>query len=245
MHLHNHSTKSPSRSPSLPSQSPSERPSISAVPSQAPSQAPSQPPSVSSAPTPCIIDEDFNVCFALDESGSIGAATYQSMKFFAAGVTEELQVKADASGVFFGSSIVEFGTFTVVSSPMSPSPVTLAAIPGLLYSGSLIENHAAAINECQSTFATFPGGMNFILLLTDGEPTRPLPNPQAAAITAATSAKGFGTIIHPIFDKNIPLPTTDPIHIFMSALSSYNEVDYVDFSQLQNFVGEIVADLCT
>lgn len=205
---------------------------------------------------------DFNVCIALDESGSVenpdfggASGNYELMKDFAIRIVAELRDEVNITGSTFRSSVVEFADDAdVISSPLTNNPnTTIANINTLLHNGTYT-NHEAAILACQSTLPTLGSSSeekNFILFVTDGDPNRCASGnccgstnqncaaAQTAATTTATSVKDNGTIILPVFIEGTNPPISQ-LFGYMDGISS-NDVDVVftDFPGLNQIVIEI------
>ena len=134
-------------------------------------------------------------------------------------------------------SIVQFATdASIVSRPQSANDA-LSTVQQLSYSGG-VTNHAEAISSCRQSLSSsqIPGRKNFIMLITDGEPTAPENDPEGAATLAASQAKKDGMFIIPIFISQTY--TYDP---FMSGLSSDGKVfDVTDFDGLLNLQEALV-----
>lgn len=136
-------------------------------------------------------------------------------------------------------SVVQFGTYAVLASGLSSMEQTLLSLDRLDYSGGAT-NHADAINLCQETLSSsqHPDRKKFIMLVTDGVPTIPEYNPQAAATDAADDAKDAGTFVIPVFIS--PTYDVDTIE-FMSGLSSDGQVfDVSDFGSLGSLQDSLV-----
>lgn len=194
----------------------------------------------------------FNLCYALDMSGSvcnngkplncgncspyddcrdtdpndssvwlfepeICCNNFNDINMFAADMTSRLydltvgaaeNVVADAATM--GTSVVTFATSANVHGVLSTNVNdTLGSLETLSYSGGYTD-HKDAIMKCQSTLpptniddsdssSGSSSVQNFIILVTDGIPTRPSGDSETYAISAANSAKEEGTIILPVF----------------------------------------------
>ena len=208
---------------------------------------------------------DFNVCIALDESGSVenpeyggASGNYNLMKSFASRIVEELRDDVAKTGSTFRSSVVEFADGAVISGALTDDPdTTIANINNLVHDG-LYTNHEAAIIACQSTLPTLGPSSeekNFILFVTDGDPNRCAISTQTnecsdcstsncaaaqtAATTTATSVKDNGIIMLPVFIEGNREPIPE-LFGYMEGISS-NDVDVVftDFPGLSQIVIEI------
>mmetsp|Transcript_23427 Transcript_23427/g.46633 ORF Transcript_23427/g.46633 Transcript_23427/m.46633 type:complete len:753 (-) Transcript_23427:85-2343(-) len=236
-------------------------------PSPRPTPRPTKQPS--SGPTngpTCSTEQDFNLCFAVDMSGSVcnggpfsfgngdclgcplleGCRNifldqdtccndFQSIKTFS-----QLMIRAlDEFPAEKDFSIVQFATDASIASFPQPANAALSTVNNLSYTGG-ITNHAAAIASCQQSLSSSqnPGRKNFIMLITDGEPTAPENTAEAAANFMAAQAKSNGMFIIPIFIS----PTYDAYALsFMRGLSSDDKVfDVTDFDGLLNLQEALV-----
>ncbi|KAL7432869.1 hypothetical protein ACHAXM_003291 [Skeletonema potamos] len=239
---------------SSPTVKPSKDPT--AQPTKKPSQVPTNQPT-------CSTEQDFNLCIAVDMSGSVcnggffgmgsgdcvGCPLFECRNIFLDQDTccnnfdtiktfSQLIIRALAEfPAEKDFSIVQFASdASIVSRPQSANDA-LSTINQLSYTGG-VTNHAEAIASCRQSLSSsqFPGRKNFIMLVTDGEPTAPENDPSGAATLAAAQAKNDGIFIIPIFIS--PTYTYDP---FMSALSSDGKVfDVTDFDGLLNLQDDLV-----
>ncbi len=257
------STEVPSMAPSNdPTLQPTEQPSLDPTPQ--PTKQPS--PGPTKQPT-CSTDQDFNLCLAVDMSGSVcnggllgnfglgsddcvGCPIFGCRNLFLDQDTccNDFNTIRTFSQLIIGAlaefpaekdfSIVQFATDASIVSLPQPATDALSTVNNLAYSGG-ITNHAAAISSCRQSLSSSqnPGRKNFIMLITDGEPTAP-ENAEAAANLAATQAKSDGILIIPIFIS----PVYDAVALsFMRGLSSDNKVfDVTDFDGLLNLQDALV-----
>jgi Mg-chelatase subunit ChlD len=110
----------------------------------------------------------------------------------------------------FAKSII--GAFGTVAAQRSFSTVAFATdaaaseamdtLDALTFTGGRT-NHAAAINTCRTSLetSTLSDRKNFLLLITDGNPSEPVSVPEAEAEAAAEVAKSGGVIIVPVMIK--------------------------------------------
>jgi len=184
-------------------------------------------------------------------------ANFGKVVDFASQMTRRLQEKlasttGGATVEIIGTSVVEFATSAQVTSDMSMNANdTLLALEGMQYSGGLT-HHGEAISVCQSTLPSSSSSgtssevRNFILLVTDGVPTRPTGDgvAEATAKTAASTAKNRGTIILPIFisDEN----DANQLN-YMKLLSNDMEVfNIADFDELNGIIESLTSEvLCS
>ena len=96
-------------------------------------------------------------------------------------------------------SIVQFSTDAQVVSELADADQTLKVIDSLKYSGGTT-NQGDALRLCQQTLASSSqqDRQNFIVMITDGEPTAPVLAPKFEAEAAAIEAKDAGTFIIPV-----------------------------------------------
>jgi len=260
--LTENSTEVPSMAPSnVPTLQPTKQPSLDPTPQ--PTKHPS--PGPTKQPT-CSTEQDFNLCLAVDMSGSVcnggffglgsddcvgcpifGCRSpnlffdkdtccndFNTIKIFSQLIIEAL-AEFPAEKDF---SIVQFATDASIVSLPQPANDALSTVNNLIYTGG-ITNHAAAISSCQQSLSSSqnPGRKNFMMLITDGEPTAP-ENAEAAANLAATQAKSDGILIIPIFISKM---YDDVALSFMRGLSSDNKVfDVTDFDGLLNLQEALV-----
>lgn len=256
-------TEASSQTPSLfpssaPSGKPLEEPSANPTarkidtmdPTGPPFQIPSSRPSLvptetkTTKPTCRPGDADFNVCFAIDQSGSVcngdfsgfdcidcqpaffcsspGVDTgtccndFQNVKNFARDTIISLDELASDSRF----SIVQFSTTALLASELSTADETLTMLDGMLYSGGLT-NHADAIRVCQESFQAADNSdlRNLIVLITDGAPTYPEYMAEEA-LAAATDARSAGSYIIPVLiSPNFNMFTNDRLE-FMESIKS-------------------------
>jgi len=249
-------TGTPSKEPTpQPTKQPSPRPTPR--PTKQPSSGPTNGPT-------CSTEQDFNLCLAVDMSGSVcnsfswgngdclGCSLiegcrnifldqdtccndFQSIKTFS-----QLMIRAlDEFPAEKDFSIVQFATDASIASFPQPANAALSTVNNLSYTGG-ITNHAAAIASCQQSLSLSqnPGRKNFMMLITDGEPTAPENTAEAAANFMAAQAKSNGMFIIPIFIS----PTYDAYALsFMRGLSSDDKVfDVTGFDGLLNLQEALV-----
>ena len=188
---------------------------------------------------PSLSSNDFNMCIALDASGSVCSPnpfSPQSCSNCASDCQTETSTDTCcanfATTVSFSSevvkavevynvtkefSIVQWSSSAYASQALSSATDTKTYLSNQIdYSGGGT-NTAAAIVKCQDLFASSPGRKNVILLVTDGVPTIPSGDPAALALAEADSAKLDGTLIIPFFiENNVPSSASD----LMCSLSS-------------------------
>lgn len=271
-----HPTALPTTTPTkLPSRSPSQGPSN--IPTREPTSVPTPIPTPrrrtrtpTKYPTPkptCSTEDEFNLCLAVDMSGSVCSdgmgsecnecrAAFLPIFFTSecrdkfvsedtccnnfANVKEFSSLMVDLLGEFPAEksfSLVQFATDAQLVSGLSSTSQTLLVIDRLDYTGGFT-NHAAAIQKCRGVLPTWDGRKNFIMLITDGVSSEPGLDPEGAAEAAASSAKRDGTFIIPIFIS----PRNDLSALaFMRRLSSDGKVfDVTDFGSLDRLQDSLV-----
>lgn len=257
-------TSSPSKSPTLsPSNAPSSRPTLAPTPRPRTRQPTNRP-----TPQPtCSTETDFNLCIAVDMSGSVCGnsrdrecsncrASFLPMLFASEcrdnWVSEDTCCNNFAKVQDFSSlivnvlgdfpakksfSVVQFATDARLVSGLKSAEQTISKLEQLDYTGGLT-NHGAAIRACQRTLPSSSGfRKNFIMLITDGVSSEPN-DPEGYAEAAATAAKFDGTFIIPVFIS----PNNDWSALsFMMRLSSDGKVfDVTDFDSLNSLQDRLV-----
>ena len=224
----------------VPSVSASAAPSTSTVPSAAASNVPSESPSKITPAPSCQVQLTTarNICFALDESGSIcpseDPATYPNAKCknFATQLNfaKSLVTALEASVTNF--SVVTFASSSTVDQQLSPAAVTLNTLDGIVYSGGGTWTWLA-INDCQSTLANSTVE-NTIVLISDG-----FPHYESAALWEANAAKNAGTNIVSVYIGSVSRAIS-----FMEQASSTNTAHMAsNFDDLPNIVGSVLTDV--
>jgi len=243
-------SESPSDSPSnVPSVAPSNVPSTSVAPSDVPSVAlsnvPSEShvPSVSAAPS-CQgqLRTARNICFALDESGSVCSyqfdlATYPNAKcknfWDQLNFSKSLVTTLEATDTNF--SVVTFAGSATVDQQLAPAGTTLTTLDNIVYSGGNTYTHLG-INACQGTLANSIVE-NTIVLISDGSPSS-----TSQALIAADVAKFHGTDIVSVFIGN-PLVHGSAIS-FMEQVSSTNTVHHAsNFDDLPDIAESVLTNV--
>lgn len=129
-------------------------------------------------------------------------------------------------------SVVQFATNGLIESNLTSANETLGILDDMVYAGGGT-NHEEAIQKCQETFTYAPEKRKeLIVIVTDGIPIVPKPDPEGAATAAAALAKKEGVSIIPLFISD----SKDPDAIrFMRSLSSNDQIfDVSDFNGLEN-----------
>lgn len=130
-------------------------------------------------------------------------------------------------------SVVHFGTDVSVASTLESSKQSVKTLSKLEYTGGKT-NLAGAISSCQLTLENSPPDRrNLMLIITDGEPSIPAPDPKGSAVTAATSAKNQNTFIIPVFIEENSFQTPEATFL-QNDISSDGKVFVADFDGLTN-----------
>ncbi|KAL7499380.1 hypothetical protein ACHAWT_007395 [Skeletonema menzelii] len=236
-----------------------------------PSTEVEQIPVPSLRPT-CKTDRNFNLCIAVDMSGSIcsndGACigcpsdtcrdelvtqgtccnNFAFVKGFASLLIQSLST-FPADKTF---SIVQFATEGQLISLMETNTEAISTIDELYYTGG-ITNHAEAISECrrslsashafqQTASATAVPHQNFMVLITDGKPTTPGDDPLGAALSQARIAEDENGLF--IIPVFISPKYDEDALAFMRGLSSNDKVfDVVDFESLNTLKDRLLKEV--
>lgn len=213
-------------------------------------------------------DKDFNLCLAVDMSGSICSSNsgcincpnecredfvtletccqgFAYIKGFASLLISSLS-KFPSDKTF---SIVQFANEGKLVSMMESTVEATSTIDELRYTGG-ITNHAEAISACRQGLM---GSLAFqqsstprksiMMLITDGVPTTPENDPEGAALTEAMQAKEDGVFIIPVFIS----PRYDAnAFSFMSELSSARDgevFDVVDYESLDTLKDRLLEEV--
>jgi len=263
---------------SHPSEEPHSNPSSSPTtpPTQQPSLTPTMLPTSSLVPTSSPTEkptcdesyDDFNMCIAIDTSGSVcnqGTGNYciacepdeicndigmdkatccnnfLDVVEFAKNMVIALESIPNTNQSY---SVVGFSTnaTTVDGETLTTPDLALEALDRLIYTGGKT-NHADAINACRESIASSPLGnldrTNTILLITDGAPSEPAGLPQDAAEEAADAAKADGVFIIPVYI--VPKFTAYIPSPYLHGISSDGVVfDVDDFTILDSLRGSLL-----
>ena len=213
-------------------------------------------------------DKDFNLCLAVDMSGSICSSNsgcincpnecrddvvtvetccqgFAYIKGFASLLISSLS-KFPSDKTF---SIVQFANEGKLVSMMESTVEATSTIDELRYTGG-ITNHAEAIAACRQGLM---GSLAFqqpstprksiMMLITDGVPTTPENDPEGAALLEAMQAKEDGVFIIPVFIS----PRYDAnAFSFMSELSSARNgevFDVVDYESLDTLKDRLLEEV--
>mmetsp|Transcript_555 Transcript_555/g.964 ORF Transcript_555/g.964 Transcript_555/m.964 type:complete len:1315 (-) Transcript_555:115-4059(-) len=252
-----------------PLEEPSANPTARKIETMDPTEPPFQIPSIHPSLVPTELkttkptcrpgDANFNVCFAIDQSGSVcngdfsgfdcidcqpafycnspgvdsGTCcnNFQNVTDFARDTIISLDELASDSRF----SIVQFSTTALLASELSTADETLTMLNGMLFSGGLT-NHADAIRVCQESFQAADKDSdlrNLIVLITDGAPTYPEYMAEEEALAAAIDAKSAGSYIIPVLISPIFNAFTNDRLEFMESIKS-GEGDVLN---VENFEG--------
>ncbi|EJK53369.1 hypothetical protein THAOC_27211, partial [Thalassiosira oceanica] len=218
-------------------------PSESIVPTALPSSSPS-----------CSKEVDFDMCFALDMSGSVCSPNknqpelcsscpdqckdsavndgtccdeFRSIQDF----TIDMVTALDSFDGQKSYSIVQFASSGSLVPSSGDKQSTIDSVNGLDYTGGFT-NHAEAIDRCREALSSTSLGSNkYMLVITDAVSTRPSQDPVGSAIASADLAKGDDINIIPVF---VMFPGQDSGLDFMSTISSDGNVfNVTDFESLE------------
>jgi hypothetical protein len=209
---------------------------------------PNPTPRPTETSTTCTIKSGFNLCLALDNSGSVcnkflaGECLFCQPSLFCQNLfsflpreqccqnyvdmVEFSKLMVYTLDNFFEAdksfSVVQFATSAQLASGLSTASETMDALDRMEFSGGATD-HADAIRQCQASFDMSPDSnrQNFIMMITDGMPSTDYLNPDLAAEEEALYAKEAGTYIIPIFISENYDTYADS---FMTSLSSDGNV---------------------
>ena len=245
---------------------PTPRPSFPPTPNPIPLPTSKPTPYPTETSTMCTAKADFNLCIALDNSGSvcnIGISeclfcepSFLCQNLFSFIPKEQCcqnyidmmnfsKLMVFALDQFEGSSsfsVVQFATSAQLVSGLASADETMAVLDSIRFTGGTTD-HADAIRQCQNSFSmSDPNKQNFIMLITDGLPsvTYPFPgiSPEIVAEEEAAIAKRDGTVIIPIF---IADDYNAYAESFMSSLSSDGQFfDVTGFQSLDTLKDRLV-----
>ncbi|KAL9182742.1 hypothetical protein ACHAXT_004021 [Thalassiosira profunda] len=275
-------TKSPSRAPSgRPSNSPSEQPSRkptlqptpsptplpskepTSEPTSEPSRRPTPPPtSLTESPTlkpTCAENGNFNLCVAIDMSGSVCNGNSNSLceqcepstpftfnQCNSGGLNKALCCPNFSNVLEFTKglitelgelptqqdfSLVHFATDVTIASTLESWRQAVKSLNQFKYTGGKT-NLAGAINSCQQTLASSPPDRkNLLLVITDGAPSVPESDPEDAAISAAAQAKLQDSFIIPVLIEE-SFGQSPELTFLENNISSDGKVFVADFDGL-------------
>jgi uncharacterized protein with von Willebrand factor type A (vWA) domain len=135
-------------------------------------------------------------------------------------------------------SVVTFSQASTIEQQLSAADATLITFDYIYYNGGGTYTDRA-INDCQSTFASSdPADKNTIVLITDG-----ISSDKDLATAAATSAKGEGTNIVPVYISLYPITEQTSVD-FLKQLSSTDTVVKVnDFDDLPSIFDSVLTEV--
>lgn len=217
-------------------------------------------------PTCSNTEKDFNLCIAIDMSGSVCNRVWDNpcegceplFYCYDDGVGRDICCNNFRDMVEFAKSmitslaalqsnqsysVVQFATNATLVSLLTSSIETLEVMDKMAYSGGLT-NHAAAISACQETLAQSPTGdrKNLLLLITDGDPSLPELAAKEAASQAAAEAKEAGTLIISVMISSLFKPATlDYMREISSHGAVFNVSGFQDLASLQQSLLEEVS----
>jgi len=261
-------TSNPTLEPSLePTPNPTPEPTFeptlepTSKPTQQPTTKPTfQPTRLTEAPTlkpTCPGEGNFNLCIAIDMSGSVcnGSTSslcldcapttscnsggeklticcpnFSNMLEFTKDVITELgELPTDQD-----FSIVHFGSDVTVASSLDSWKQSIKSINKLKYTGGKT-NLAGAISSCQLTLdQSPPDRKNLMLIITDGAPSVPAVNAGGAATTAALNAKLQDTFIIPVLIEEPNSLYGQEVSFLTNNISSDGKVFVSDFDGLNS-----------
>lgn len=213
---------------------------------------------------------DFNLCIALDMSGSVcngntGFECYSCepeticLESISGGVGEDKTIcctnfyeviefskliirSLEILPVTQSYSLVSFGNNATLDLDLASPEDMLVALDGLIYTGGKT-NHADAISACHTSLisSTEITRKNIMLLITDGYPSEPKNMPKESAEVAATEAKSDGVFIIPIAIQLQFSPEPTP---YLQSISSDGTVfDVSDFDLLDDIEEDLFAQV--
>ncbi len=248
----------PTPAPLAPTMLPTKEPSVvptmlpTKEPSLSPTKMPTLKPVVVPTPMPTCPPQngDFNLCIALDMSGSVCGGgecllcqpmstcnsfginqqrccnNFDNVLEFSKALVRalgDLKTQQDFS-------LIHFATDAEIASTLQNANQAIKTLQQLAYTGG--RTHlGAGITMCQQTLnSSTAGRKNLMLVVTDGYPSRPDPDPRGVATQAATDAKNKGTHIIPIFIERAG--SNDEAVKLMKEISSDAEVFLTDFDSI-------------
>ena len=248
-------SKAPSLNPTLqPSDEPTKRPQT-----LSPTRVPTLKPVLGLTPRPTCAPQNgnFNVCIALDMSGSVcggGMCSFcqplSSCNSF--GINQERCCNNFDNVLEFTKalvrqlgdlktmqdfSLVHFATDAEIVSTLQNANRAIKTLQQVDYTGGST-NLGEGIRLCQKTLdSSTPGRKNFMVIVTDGEPTVPSVRPREVSLRAASAAKNKGTFVIPIFVEQIG--SNDPAVALMKEISSDRQVFLTDFDSIVSLKDKI------
>ena len=236
----------------------------SKIPSPNPTLQPSDQPTTEPSPRPTTLkpvvvptpmptcppqNGDFNLCIALDMSGSVcdggkcllcQPSTCNSVGINQQRCCNNFDNMLEFSKALVGAlgdlktqqdfSLVHFATDAEIASTLQNSNQAIKTLQQLVFSGGST-NLKQGITLCQQTMdSSVAGRKNLMLIVTDGVPSVPEPRPRESAREAAIAAKNKGTFIVPIFIEKEPAAAA--VVEFMEEISSDAQVFLTDFDSI-------------
>ena len=241
-------TKVPSPNPTVqPSNEPTKRPQT-----LSPTRRPTLKPVLGLTPRPTCPPQNgnFNVCIALDMSGSVcGGGTCSFCQPLSScnsfGINQERCCNNFDNVLEFSKalvrqlgdlktmqdfSLVHFASDAEIASTLQNANQAIKTLQRLDYTGGAT-NLGGGITLCQKTLdASTAGRKNFMIIVTDGDPTVPSVRPREVSLRAASEAKKKGTFVIPIFVEQIG--SNDPAVALMKEISSDAQVFLTDFDSI-------------
>ncbi len=135
-------------------------------------------------------------------------------------------------------SVVAFATDAELVSELTTASDAMDTLDALTFTGGRT-NHAAAINTCRTSLesSSLSDRKNFLLLITDGNPSEPSSLPEAEAEAAAEIAKSGGILMVPVMIKQA-------VSSYLQGISSDGTVlDASDFDDLVSLQATLMAQV--
>ncbi|KAL7442131.1 hypothetical protein ACHAXM_011148 [Skeletonema potamos] len=224
-----------------------------AEPSLSPTKMPTIKPVVVPTPMPTCPPQNgnFNLCIALDMSGSVCGGgecllcepmsscnsfginqqrccnNFDNVLEFSKALVGELGALKTQQDF----SLIHFATDAEIASTLQNANQAIKTLQQLQYTGG--RTHlGAGITLCQRTLnSSTAGRKNLMLVVTDGYPSQPTDNAREVAVQAAIDAKNKGTHIIPIFIEQADSNDPEAVEL-MKEISSDTHVFLTDFDSI-------------
>ncbi len=145
--------------------------------------------------------------------------------------------------------VIDFDYEAYFGTPLTNNKDTLLEWFSGMTAGSNSTNIAAGLNAAQERLSTDAraGNKKVIVLMSDGQPNIPYPNPGATTIAAANAIKATGTEIHSIFLNEVytddPLNDMTAAQVSQGVASSGAYIEATDAQALAAAFKQIAEDL--